>query len=166
MVRKLQVLALALVLGGATHLGILPLMVPHAIAHEGEDDDDFAAGEPGDAKKPFRVLEVAISEKDGAMTFSPAKVDVKLGEQIKFIIKNTGALKHEFHLASVQQNASHLIEMRKNPEMVHDDPNVQTIEPEKEAEMLWRFSKPGKFEFACLIPGHYEAGMHGKVVVK
>lgn len=166
MLRSFQVLAVAVLLGTLMNFGFLPSMVPHAIAHEGEDDDDFAAGEPGDVQKPFRALEVTISEKDGAMTFSPAKVDVKRGEQIKFIIHNAGALRHEFHLASVQQNASHLIEMRKNPEMVHDDPNVQTVEPGKEAEMLWRFSKPGEFEFACLIPGHYEAGMHGNVVVK
>ena len=107
-----------------------------------------------------------MSEKDGSMIYLPAEVDVKLGEQIKFIIHNAGALKHEFHLASVQQNASHRIEMQKNPEMEHDDPNAQTIEPGKDAVILWRFSKPGEFEFACLIPGHYEAGMHGKVIVK
>jgi uncharacterized cupredoxin-like copper-binding protein len=166
MLRKYQVLAAMAVLGAVTHLGVLPSVAPSAIAHEGEDDDDFAAGEPGDAKRPFRVLEVTMSEKDGAMIYSPAEIDVKRGEQIKFIIHNGGALKHEFHLASVAQNASHRVEMQKNPEMEHDDPNAQTVEPGKQKEILWRFTKSGEFEFACLIPGHYEAGMHGKVLVK
>lgn len=166
MLRKFHIFAAAVALGTALNLGVLPSMVPHAIAHEGEDDDDFAAGKPGDATQSFRVLEVTMSEKDGAMVYTPAEINVKLGEQIKFIIHNAGALKHEFHLASVQQNASHRIEMQKNPEMEHDDPNAQSVEPGKDAAILWRFSKPGEFEFACLIPGHYEAGMHGKIVVK
>lgn len=166
MLRKVHVLAVAVALGTALHLGVLPSIVSHAVAHEGEDDDDFAAGEPGDPKQPFRVVEITMAEKDGAMIYEPAEVDVKKGEQVEFIIHNAGTLKHEFHLASVQQNADHRIEMQKNPEMEHDDPNAQSVEPGKEAEILWRFSKPGEFEFACLIPGHYEAGMHGKVVVK
>jgi len=50
--------------------------------------------------------------------------------------------------------------------MEHDDPNGKTLDAGKSTEILWRFSKPGTFEFACLIPGHYEAGMHGTVTVK
>ena len=56
--------------------------------------------------------------------------------------------------------------MEKNPEMEHDEPNGKRLEPKKSAEILWRFSKAGTFEFACLIPGHYETGMKGVVVVK
>ena len=85
---------------------------------------------------------------------------------IKFIIKNAGTLDHEFFLNSFEHNAEHKIEMQKNPEMVHDEPNAQRLAPGKQIEILWKFSKAGTFEFACLIPGHYEAGMHGKVVVK
>lgn len=166
MLRKAQLFAAAIAFSSVIQIGTMPQFVSHANAHEGADDDDFAAGEPGDPSKPFRVQKITISEKDGAMLYEPAEVKVKLGEQVKFVIHNGGLLKHEFHLASVEQNASHRIEMQKNPEMEHDDPNVQTIQPGKDAIMLWRFSKPGEFEFACLIPGHYEAGMHGKVVVK
>ena len=166
MVRTFHLFVCALALGGALAVGVgHPILAP-ALAHEGADDDDFAAGEPGDATKPFRVVEIAMRESDGAMTYSPDSVDVKQGEQIKFIVKNTGALTHEFFLDSEQHNAHHKLEMQKNPEMEHDDPNAQSIEPGKQVEILWKFSKAGTFEFACLIPGHYEAGMHGKVVVK
>lgn len=137
-----------------------------AIAHEGQEKAGYAAGEPGDPKKSSRTVEVIMSEGSGTMTYAPAEIDVKKGEQIKLVVKNAGALKHEFFLDSFDHNAHHKIEMQKNPEMEHDDPNAQSVEPDKQVEVLWKFSKAGTFEFACLIPGHYEAGMHGKVVVK
>jgi uncharacterized cupredoxin-like copper-binding protein len=56
--------------------------------------------------------------------------------------------------------------MKKYPEMEHDDPNAKRVAPNKAGELLWRFTKRGEFEFACLIPGHREAGMHGKIIVK
>ncbi len=126
----------------------------------------FAAGEPADPKKDFRVVELAMTEGSGTMAFAPNTVEVKAGEQIKFVIKNTGALDHEFKLDSSEQIAKHKIAMEKNPEMIHDDPNGIRLEPSKSGEVFWKFSNAGTFEFACLIPGHYEAGMHGKVVVK
>ncbi|MGO4684601.1 cupredoxin domain-containing protein [Hyphomicrobium sp. 2TAF46] len=126
----------------------------------------FAAGEPADPNKGFRVVELAMTEGSGTMAFTPDAIDVKTGEQIKFVIKNTGALDHEFKLDSNEQIAKHKIAMAKNPEMIHDDPNGTRLQPSKSGEIFWKFSKAGTFEFACLIPGHYEAGMHGKVVVK
>ena len=164
MTRQSRLLAPALALAAAVTFLHGGLSAP-LLAHEGMDDD-YAAGEPGDPAKPSRTIEVAMSEGNGTMTYAPAEIDVKLGEQVKLIVKNTGALKHEFFLDSVEHNAHHKIEMQKNPEMEHDDPNAQSVEPGKQTEVLWKFSKAGTFEFACLIPGHYEAGMHGKVVVK
>ncbi len=164
--RPAQFFTSALALGCAAVLALSALNITHAFAHEGLDEDDYAAGEPGDPTKPARTVEVTMAEGDGTMAFSPEEVDVKVGEQIKFIIKNVGTLKHEFFLDSLARNAHHKIEMEKNPEMEHDDPNAQSVEPGKQVEILWKFSKPGTFEFACLIPGHYDAGMHSKVVVK
>lgn len=139
---------------------------PALSAHEGDAHDDYAAGAPGDPKLPSRTVEVTMREGSGTMTYEPAEIDVRKGEQVKLVVKNAGALKHEFFLDSIEHNAHHKIEMQKNPEMEHDDPNAQSVEPGKQVELLWKFSKAGTFEFACLIPGHYEDGMHGKVVVK
>ena len=107
-----------------------------------------------------------MNEGDGKMSFIPNKIEVKKGQQIRFVVRNNGALKHEFMLASVQDNKKHAEQMKKFPDMEHDDPNAKSVDPGETAEILWRFSKAGTFEFACLIPGHYEAGMHGTVVVK
>lgn len=50
--------------------------------------------------------------------------------------------------------------------MKHDDPNSVLVEPGKTAELTWTFSKATSLEFACNIPGHYQAGMVGKLTVK
>jgi uncharacterized cupredoxin-like copper-binding protein len=130
------------------------------------DAELIAPREPADPAKAFRVIDMAMIEGSGTMAFTPSEVAVKTGEQIKFVIKNTGGLDHEFKLGSSEQIAKHKIAMAKNPEMIHDETNGTRLEPSKSGEVFWRFSKAGTFEFACLIPGHYEAGMHGKIVVK
>jgi uncharacterized cupredoxin-like copper-binding protein len=125
----------------------------------------FAAGEPGDPKKPARAVEITMREGDGEMTFAPAEIEVRKGEQIRFVLKNQGERDHDFILDSFEGHAKHKIEMEKNPSMEHDEPNATRTATKKSAELLWRFTKPGAFEFACLHPGHYDAGMKGVVVV-
>ena len=73
---------------------------------------------------------------------------------------------HEFMIATPEENKKHAAQMQKFPDMEHDDPNGKTVKPKQKGELIWRFTKRGTFEFACLIPGHYEAGMFGTVVVK
>lgn len=126
----------------------------------------FSAGEPGNPKKPARIIQVTMTENDGKMLFLPARVEVRKGEQIKFLLKNNGLLEHEFILASTAENLEHAEAMKANPDMDHDDPNGKHVGPSKSAEIVWRFTKAGEFEYACLIPGHREAGMIGTVVVK
>jgi uncharacterized cupredoxin-like copper-binding protein len=128
---------------------------------------EYSAGQPGDPKKPARIVLVTMREtQEGKMIYEPSKLDVKRGEQIRFIITNAGEIPHEFVLASEEDNLKHAEMMKKFPEMEHDDPNSKTIQPKKKAEIVWRFSKAGTFEFACLIPGHREAGMIGNIGVK
>jgi uncharacterized cupredoxin-like copper-binding protein len=140
--------------------GWMPLA---AIAHTGKV---FAAGVPGNPAKPFRVIKIEMREEGRAMSYVPNKIEVKAGEQIKFMIWNSGSEDHEFLLDSFANNAKHKIAMQKNPEMEHDDPNGKRVGVQTSAELFWKFTKRGRFEFACLIPGHYEAGMKGTVVVK
>lgn len=121
---------------------------------------------PAIPKRPARVVQVTMREGAGNMVFVPERVEVKRGEQIRFVLRNNGALEHEFVLASREDNLKHAEEMKKNPEMEHDDPNAKWLQPSKSGALLWRFTKAGEFEYGCLIPGHREAGMTGTVVVK
>jgi uncharacterized cupredoxin-like copper-binding protein len=126
----------------------------------------FSAGEPGDPKKPARAVLITMKEADGKMLFIPDRIEVRRNEQVRFILTNVGFLEHEFLLATTEENLKHAEEMKKNPDMEHDDPNGKRVAPKKKAEIVWKFTKVGEFEYGCLIPGHREAGMFGKVVVK
>lgn len=132
----------------------------------GHDMESFSAGQPGDPKMPARVVQVVMREGDGKMMFIPNKIEVRKGEQIKFMLRNNGELEHEFVLATHEENLRHAEAMKKNPDMEHADPNAIRLQPKKTEEIIWKFTKAGSFEFACLIPGHSESGMLGTVVVK
>jgi uncharacterized cupredoxin-like copper-binding protein len=109
---------------------------------------------------------ITMREADGKMLFQPDRIEVKRGEQVRFVLQNHGELEHEFVLGAEQENAKHAELMLKYPEMEHDDPNARRLKAALKDELIWRFTKRGEFEFACLIPGHRQAGMHGKIVVK
>ena len=147
-------------------LAVLYVLCAGARLHAHEGEGLFSAGEPGDPKKPFRVVEITMQESNGTMSYRPKALEVRRGEQIKFVIMNAGLLAHEFILANTADNLKHAALMKKYPDMEHDDPNGKTVQPGAKAEMLWRFTKTGTFEFSCLIPGHREAGMVGTVTVK
>jgi uncharacterized cupredoxin-like copper-binding protein len=139
-------------------------MAVSASAHE--DHGTFSAGEPGDPNKPARVIKIRMFEGSGKMGYEPARIEVRRGEQVRFLLQNDGEEDHEFVLATVTENRKHGELMKKFPEMEHDDPNAKRLMPHGNGELVWKFTKRGEFEFACLIPGHHEKGMFGKVVVK
>lgn len=132
----------------------------HSHAHE------MLYGEPGDPKKPARVVQVVMNDANGKMSFAPERISVKRGEQIRFRLRNAGDIDHEFVLATLEENLKHAEEMRKNPDMEHDDPNAKRLSPRETGEIVWKFTKAGEFDFSCLIPGHRESGMTGTIVVK
>ena len=134
------------------------------LAHQ--NHGTFSAGEPGDPKKPARVVKVKMFEDGKKMQFEPARIEVRKGEQIRFVLENSGDEDHEFVLATIKENQKHGELMKKFPDMEHDDPNAKRVMTYGDGELLWKFTKRGEFEFACLIPGHYEAGMHGTIIVK
>ena len=152
-------------------VGLAGIAVAPAVAHEGDgqgmmENADNSAGVPGDVNAPSRTIEVEMQDAGGKLRFVPASIQVAQGEQIKFVVHNEGALEHEFVLGTKQENAEHAEMMKKMPDMKHDEPNQIRLAPQMSAEVLWKFTKSGEFEFACLIPGHHEAGMRGTVVVK
>jgi uncharacterized cupredoxin-like copper-binding protein len=119
-------------------------------------------GAPGKADNVSRTVSVDMTD---AMRFKPASVDVKQGETIRFVVKNSGQLKHEFVLGTEHELKEHYELMTKFPEMEHSDPNQVSVAPGKSGEVIWQFTKAGKVDFACLQPGHYDAGMKGMVNV-
>jgi uncharacterized cupredoxin-like copper-binding protein len=119
-------------------------------------------GVAGDATKISRSIAIDMSD---AMRFTPSQVNVKRGETIRFVVKNSGQLKHEFNLGTEADLKAHYALMLKFPEMEHDEPNIASVAPGATGEVVWQFTKAGTVSFACLHPGHYEAGMKGQVKV-
>jgi uncharacterized cupredoxin-like copper-binding protein len=125
-------------------------------------DHAAAIGAAGDPAKVNRTVDVDMTD---SMRFSPDSISVQQGETIRFIVKNSGKLKHEFVLGTDHALHEHYEAMKKFPEMEHADPNQVTVQPGQTGEVVWRFTKAGKVAFACLQPGHYDAGMKGVVKV-
>lgn len=100
-----------------------------------------------------------------AMRFTPANIKATQGETIRFVVKNSGKLSHEFVLGTEKDLKAHYEVMKKNPHMEHAEDNMLTVAPGQTAELLWQFTQAGKVDFACLHPGHYDAGMKGAVAV-
>lgn len=131
--------------------------------HSAKEAHVSAVGQPGKASNVTRTIEVDMTD---AMRFDPSEINVKRGETVKFIVKNSGKVKHEIVLGSINELKEHAEMMRKMPQMTHVDENMVSLDPGKTGEMIWHFTSAGKFDFACLQSGHFEAGMKGKVAVK
>jgi uncharacterized cupredoxin-like copper-binding protein len=126
------------------------------MAHHG------ASGAPGDPAHVDRTVAITMSD---AMRFDPSSIDAASGETIRFRITNAGALTHEFVLGMRDDLEKHAEMMKKMPGMEHHAANMATVRPGDTTELVWRFTRPGRVDFACLQPGHYEAGMRGDVRV-
>lgn len=119
-------------------------------------------GQPGDPAKVNRTIELTM---DDTMRFAPSDIQVTAGETVRFFIKNTGKISHEMVIGSLADLKAHAAEMQKMPGMKHAEPNMITLAPGKIGGLVWQFDQAGTVDFACLIPGHMEAGMVGKVKV-
>jgi uncharacterized cupredoxin-like copper-binding protein len=149
---SLRVFAMAVVLGS--------ILIPLVMAHD--DDESTAFGEPGLASMADRTIAVTMNDD---MRFTPDSIAVKQGETIRFVVTNAGTIRHEMMVGTVEELQDHAQLMKAFPEMIHEDSNAVSVEPGKSGEFAWKFTNAGTFDFACLVPGHYEAGMKGSIAV-
>jgi uncharacterized cupredoxin-like copper-binding protein len=120
-------------------------------------------GIAGDAKAAGRTVEFQMSDD---MRFRPDRLEVRQGETLRLVIRNTGKLMHEYVLGTQAELDEHAALMIKFPTMEHDEPYMAHVPPGQTGEIVWTFNRAGEFDFACLIAGHYQAGMVGKIVVQ
>ena len=119
-------------------------------------------GIAGDAKAAKRTVTVVMTDN---MRFKPDKIEVRQGETIKIVLKNEGKMLHEFVIGTKKELDEHAALMVKFPAMEHDEPYMAHVPPGMKGEIIWTFNRAGDFDFACLIAGHYQAGMVGKITV-
>ena len=160
-------------------LGVLPAMAlaggDHAGGHDMQrmehghrdgpsaDAHEAAAGRPGDPAKVDRTIAVSMYD---TMRFDPEKMIFKAGETVRFVVRNEGKIRHEMVIGSVEELKEHAEMMRKMPGMQHAEPNMISLAPGERGDLVWQFENAGAIDFACLVPGHLEAGMTGKIVVE
>lgn len=154
-------------------LSALPALALAAGEHSGGHAHDMAgmqqetqaspAGKPGDPAKVDRTVEVSM---DDNMRFTPSQISVKTGETVRFFVKNTGKLPHEMVVGTIGALKAHAEMMRQMPGMKHTEANMVTLAAGQRGGIVWQFDQAGEVDFACLVPGHLEAGMAGKVRVE
>jgi len=116
----------------------------------------------GDKKDARRTVRITMTDN---MRFSPDRIEVREGETVRLVVVNRGKLLHELVIGTRQELESHAALMKKHPGMEHDEPYMAHVEAGRTGELVWTFNRAGEFEFACLIPGHFEAGMIGRITV-
>jgi uncharacterized cupredoxin-like copper-binding protein len=155
---------------------------PKAVDHSKTEETPFGrAGHPTKVRRTlnvgmydsmhFSVLASArppsVSDATAdARSLPPGDIVVKAGETIRFVVRNDGKVMHEMVIGTMEQLKEHAELMRRFPNMEHDEPYMAHVAPGKQGEIVWEFTRPGEFHYACLMPGHFEAGMIAKITVK
>ena len=155
---------------GATVLCALPLLArAHGDMHQGHGKaagpvvkEQKPWGIAGDAKAVRRTVTIRMSDD---MRFAPHHLDIRLGETLRLRADNKGKVMHEIVIGTPAELAAHAEMMKKHPNMEHDEPYMAHVSPGQRSDIVWTFNRAGDFEFACLLPGHFEAGMRGTIRV-
>lgn len=119
-------------------------------------------GIAGSARAASRTIVIDMGDD---MKFSPDRLHIKLNETVRFQVRNRGKVMHEMVIGDAKTLREHAALMKKHPNMEHDEPYMAHVSPGKRVDLTWTFNRAGKFQFACLVPGHFEAGMIGEIEV-
>ena len=160
--KKLTTSVIAMLVCSASTLALAHADEEHAKKAGPVKKEQKEWGIGGDAKAVKQTITLSMSD---TMRFTPDKIDVKQGDTVKIMLKNTGTQMHELVIGTKKELDEHAALMVKFPTMEHSEPYMAHVAPGKTGEIIWTFNKPGNFDFACLIAGHYQAGMVGKITV-
>lgn len=142
-----------------------PLAHAHGEQAQGIDysiAEEMPFGRAADPRKAKRTVRVEMTDQ---MRFRPGRLTLKRGETVRFVPVNKGQVLHEMVLGRMEDLSAHAELMRKHPGMEHAEPHMVHVAPGRSGEMGWQFTQAGEFYYGCLIPGHFEAGMLGKIIV-
>jgi uncharacterized cupredoxin-like copper-binding protein len=170
-------------------LSLTPLAFAHGDGGHGKPKaadyskaEETPFGRAGNPKKASRTITIGMNDRmqfvaanghraadaraPAAPHAMPGDIVVRRGETVRFVVHNDGQVMHEMVIGSMKELKEHAEMMRKFPGMEHDEAYMAHVAPGKQGEIVWQFTRPGEFHYACLIPGHMEAGMISKITVK
>ena len=119
-------------------------------------------GMAGDTQAVARTITIRMTDD---MRFTPRHIEVREGETVRLRAENKGQVLHEIVIGTKAELNQHAEMMKKHPGMEHDEPYMAHVAAAKTGDIVWHFNRAGSFDFACLIPGHYQAGMTGTITV-
>lgn len=160
--KKLTSTLFALVVAGASMTAMAHGDAAHAKKPAVVKKEQKEWGIAGDAKSVKHTVTLIMTD---TMRFTPDKIDVRQGDTVKIVMKNNGKQMHELVIGTKKELEEHAALMVKFPTMEHSEPYMAHVAPGKTGEIIWTFNNPGNFDFACLIAGHFQAGMRGKITV-
>jgi uncharacterized cupredoxin-like copper-binding protein len=160
-----------------THSILFALLLTFAVSGAQAHGDGHAASAPhgivkkeqkpwgiaGESRAARRTIEIAMSDD---MRFTPSRIEVRQGETVRLVMRNNGAVLHELVIGTQKELEEHAALMQKFPDMEHDEPYMAHVPPGQTGEIVWTFNRAGEFDFACLVAGHFQAGMRGKFTVR
>ena len=137
---------------------------PAAAAVPVPSSSDTVSSQPAaSASAPLRELRI---EMDDTMRFSPSVLTVTAGERVRLVVVNRGKLTHELVIGTADELAHHQREMKSGSAAHHHHSDSEiSVEAGQSREVIRSFDKSGELGIACFEPGHYEAGMKGKLTV-
>jgi len=128
----------------------------------GRPDGRNGVRQTGRPQAVTRTIRVDMKDE---MEFLPNGLKLKRGDTVKFVVRNSGKVMHEMVIGTLDELRKHAELMKKFPNMEHDEPYMAHVAPGKSETIVWQFNKPGEFHYGCLVPGHFEAGMVGRIIV-
>lgn len=146
-------------------LAVLPAAAHEAHSGAGPraiSTERYPWGQEGDPAKASRTIAIDMSD---ALRFTPSRVKVTRGETVRFVAANSGKLMHEMVIGTEEELRKHAEMMKKFPGMQHREPYMAHVSPGERGTIAWTFTKAGTFVFGCLVPGHWDGGMRGTIVV-
>ena len=169
--RKITNILTVALTSGALLASVPPKALAHGNAHHGSvarssaqvaPAEQTAWGIAGDPAKVSRVIKIDMND---AMRFTPELIQIKKNETIRFEVSNNGKVMHEMVIGTQKELDAHAEMMKKHPNMEHDEAYMAHVGPGEKGTIVWHFNREGEFDFACLVAGHYDAGMRGKIRV-
>ena len=136
--------------------------MPHTMPNSPVVKEQKDWGIAGDAKAVRRTITVRMTDD---MRFAPNHIEVREGDTVRLRAENQGKVLHEMVLGTRAELDQHAQMMQKFPGMEHDAPYMAHVRAGQRGDIVWQFNRPGTFDFACLIAGHYQAGMTGTITV-
>lgn len=160
-VKLIAICALAVSAGAGFYTAFAHSNAEHAPAGPvAKEQKDW--GIAGSAQAGQRTITLAMTDD---MRFTPNHFTVKQGETVRLRVLNQGQLMHEVVLGTQASLNAHAQMMLQHPGMAHAEPYMAHVAPGKQEDVVWHFNRAGSFDFACLVPGHFQSGMTGSFTV-